>query len=101
MKNQNNWGFAPFLIACPDGTKLKISVSGRVRWALQELARAGKRGCTPIDTPGPRWSAYVHILRSLGVPIKTVREQHGGPFKGAHARYVLCATAIMKKGNSE
>jgi hypothetical protein len=66
-----------------------VTVRGREAWALRALQLAGERGCTPIDTPGPRWSAYVHDLRRLGFAIETVRERHGGPFPGEHARYVL------------
>lgn len=69
-----------------------IKVNGRIDWALQQLLRRGVNGCTPIDTPAPRWSAYVHELRKLGVDIVTVDEQHGGPFPGIHARYVLRST---------
>lgn len=64
-------------------------VVGRDAWALQNLLRAGERGCTPIDTPGPRWSHYVFKLRRAGFIIETVDENHGGPFAGTHARYVL------------
>ena len=57
------------------------------------VARIGQRrtaGCTPIDNPGPRWSAYVHALRhECGLDIGTVHEAHAGPFPGNHARYVL------------
>lgn len=63
--------------------------TGRVAWALAELVRAGERGCTPIDHPGPRWSAYVFKLRAAGLDIETRHEMHGGPFPGNHARYVL------------
>jgi hypothetical protein len=45
----------------PDGTLFMIH--GRDAWAFLELLNAGRAGCTPIDTPGPRWSAYVHALR--------------------------------------
>ncbi len=65
------------------------SVRGREAWALLSLIAAGERGCTSIDTPGPRWSGYVHDLRKLGIAIETVRESHGGAFPGEHARYVL------------
>ena len=71
----------------PDGA-VQIA-KGRDAWALLELEREGERGCTPITTPGPRWSAYVHRLRHLGVVIETVHEHHGGPFPGTHGRYVL------------
>lgn len=43
----------------------------------------------PIDNPAPRWSGYVHKLRKAGIVIETIRESHGGPFAGEHARYVL------------
>jgi Winged helix domain len=66
-----------------------VTVRGREAWALEKLNAAGERGCTPIETPGPRWSGYVHDVRKLGIVIETVRERHGGPFPGEHARYVL------------
>lgn len=66
-----------------------IVVTGRDAWALVKLAKAGAKGCTPICTPGPRWSAYVHNLRRMGFDIDTVTERHGPPFAGTHARYVL------------
>jgi hypothetical protein len=71
---------------------MTIAVSGRVLWALERLAEAGPRGCTPITEPAPRWAAYVHTLRGLGVPIETVHEEHEGDFPGTHARYILRAT---------
>ncbi len=66
-----------------------VTVCGREAWALTVLIAAGERGCTPIDTPGPRWSGYVHDLRRRGIVIETKHEPHGGPFAGTHARYVL------------
>lgn len=71
----------------PDGRI--IEMVGREAWALQNLIKAGDKGCTPIDHPGPRWSSYVHSLRGYGFVIETVHESHGGPFAGHHARYVL------------
>ena len=72
----------------PDGKVQKVQ--GRDAWALLQLVAAGKSGCTPITHPGPRWSAYVHALRhEQGLNIETVNENHGGPFAGTHARYVL------------
>lgn len=65
-----------------------LSFAGREAWALRELIRAGERGCTPIDNPAPRWSHYVWLLRDT-FEIATVLEDHGGPFAGQHARYVL------------
>lgn len=75
---------------------IMITVSGRVLWALERLGGAGPKGCTPITEPAPRWAAYVHTLRSLGVPIETVHEEHEGEFPGIHARYVLRATVTRE-----
>lgn len=71
----------------PDGQPFKVV--GRDAWALRNLVRAGKAGCTPIDHPGPRWSHYVFKLRGRGLVIETVDEKHAGLFPGSHARYVL------------
>lgn len=72
-----------------DDAGRRLAFTGRDAWALAELVRAGERGCTPIDHPGPRWSAYVFKLRNAGLDIQTRHETHGGPFPGNHARYVL------------
>ena len=82
----------------PNIARLKITVAGRALWALERLAGAGLRGCTPITEPGPRWAAYVHTLRGLGVPIETIHEEHEGEFPGTHARYVLRATMTPAGG---
>jgi hypothetical protein len=67
-----------------------FTVTGRDAWALLELVTAGPKGCTSIDNPGPRWSAYVHMLRhGYGLAIETRHEAHKGQFPGTHARYVL------------
>jgi hypothetical protein len=76
-------------LAFEDDAGRRWSFTGRDAWALAELVRAGERGCTPIDHPGPRWSAYVFKLRAAGLDIETRCETHGGPFPGNHARYVL------------
>lgn len=89
MADMKNWGQAPYNISNDDSETVTIHVSGRDQWALDCLMAAGAKGCTPIDTPGPRWSAYVFNLRALGVDIETVHEAHEGPFSGTHARYVL------------
>ena len=67
----------------------RLTFAGRDAWALAALIDAGERGCTPLDHVGPRWSGYVHNLRKAGVVVETIRERHGGPFAGQHARYVL------------
>jgi len=71
------------------GTMQVIDLAGREEWALSHLLAAGDHGCTPIDTPGPRWSDYVFKLRRRGIDIATITEPHGGPYAGNHARYVL------------
>ncbi|MBT3787137.1 MAG: hypothetical protein HOF94_02075 [Alphaproteobacteria bacterium] len=73
-----------------NGQQRTLNLRGRNAWALLELAHAGENGCTPIDHPGPRWSAYVHNLRHVyGLNIETIHEAHTGPFPGNHARYIL------------
>ncbi len=66
-----------------------IVLPGREAWAMDALIRAGEKGCTPIDHPGPRWSSYTHKLRNKGFVIETVTEMHSGAYAGKHARYVL------------
>ncbi len=83
-----NWGRAAFEIQLEKQSKV-IEVSGRDRWALERLILSGPKGCTPIDSPGPRWSAYVHNLRALGVVIEAIHERHGEPYSRNHARYLL------------
>ena len=98
MADKPNWGMALFTIQHGTNCARIIAVSGRDRWALEALIAAGQRGCTPLDTPGPRWSGYVHNLRNDGVPIETINERHGGPFAGTHARYVLRASVTRFEG---
>lgn len=79
----------------PDGGVHEVI--GRDAWALRNLIAAGKRGCTPIDHPGPRWSHYVWKLRGMGFVIETIHEDHGGPFAGTHARYVLHSVVTIRQ----
>lgn len=89
------WGPARFRITRTDGSAHEIVVKGRDRWALENLMTAGERGCTPIDHPGPRWSANVHALRhECQIEIDTITEPHDGPFSGHHARY--CARSKIE-----
>lgn len=90
----NRWDKAQFCIHNGSDEAEFITVSGRDRWALECLVAAGSKGCTPLDTPGPRWSGYVFNLRELGVIIETLTEPHSGPFSGTHARYVLHSKVI-------
>ena len=96
--NQNRWISAEFVVRNGGETPFQIIVTGRERWALECLMSAGRTGCTSIETPGPRWSAYVFGLRGMGIDIETINEAHAGPFAGTHARYVLhsCVTRAAK-----
>lgn len=78
-----------------------VTLRGRDAWALRELKAANDNGVTPIDNPGPRWSAYVHNLRRLGLVIETIRETHSGPFPGQHARYRLCSPVTVLADNED
>ncbi len=70
-------------------------VKGRELWALDQLRRAGARGCSTIDSPAPRWSGYIHNLRKAGIQIQTIYEAHGGEFPGTHARYILNSLVLF------
>lgn len=83
------WGDAPYTVVNSDDAVSHIVINGRDKWALDTLLEAGATGCTPIDNPAPRWSAYVFNLRRMGVQIDTIHEPHGGDFSGLHGRYVL------------
>ena len=84
----------PYRVTPSAGEPFRIIVAGRTRWALDRLREAGDRGCTPVTEPAPRWAAYVHNLRDLGVDVETITEPHGGEFSGHHARYVLRCGAV-------
>ena len=92
MAKSQTWSAMRFIITRPSGSVKSITVCGRDRGALEFLITAGENGCTPIDTPGPRWSGYVHNLRRMCVDIETINEPHDGPFSGTHARYILRST---------
>lgn len=83
----------------PDGRA--FTVKGRDAWALLELMNAGPQGCTPIDNPGPRWSAYVFNLKTEHrLTIETRHEPHRGAFPGTHARYeLLSAVEILHRSD--
>lgn len=73
----------------PETGIVTIELGGRLRWALEQLMKAGAKGVTPLENPALRWAAYVHRLRELGIDIETKTERHAKPFAGNHARYVL------------
>lgn len=87
--NKQAWPIRAFIIRRIGETDHILHLKGRTRWALEELIAAGPKGCTPINNPAPRWSAYIHKLRAEGVRVETITEAHHGPFAGHHARYVL------------
>lgn len=88
---RHNGGTA-YTVKTTGGDVFRVVVSGRVRWALDQLHTAGTAGCTPIDNPAPRWSAYIFDLRGMGIEIETIHEPHTGDFAGTHGRYVLRST---------
>ena len=97
---QPTWGQAIFIVQNGQDAPFIIQVCGRDRWALECLIKAGAKGCSPIDTPGPRWSGYVFNLRQIGVEIETINEKHEGPFPATHARYVL-RSVVTRSDNGE
>lgn len=86
---------ATYCVTNPGQPPFYLTLKGRNKWAIDQLIIAGAKGCTPIDQPAPRWSAYIHNLRTFGVKIITKTEQHGGLFSGNHGRYVLLAEVII------
>lgn len=78
-----------FTLHVGDGSQQILDLAGREEWALSHLLAAGDHGCTPITTPGPRWSDYVFKLRRRGILVDTITEPHAGPYPGTHARYRL------------
>lgn len=100
MTKVTAWGRLAFYVRNSTAPAKQITVYGRERWALECLIEAGEMGCTPIKKPGPRWSAYIFDLRSMGIDIETIREAHHGPFEGTHARYVLRSQVTREEGDA-
>lgn len=98
---KTDWQKANYRVENQSEQHFTITVSGRDRWALECLIRAGQQGCTPIDHPGPRWSGYKFNLKELGLEIETIHENHKGPFPGAHARYVLRSKVTRLEGGAQ
>lgn len=97
MAKRSKYPPADFSVLTGDKTE-DITVNGRDRWALEALIAAGPRGCTPVEKPAPRWSAYIFNLRGQGVDVETITETHGGTFPGSHGRYVL-RSVVMPQAN--
>ena len=66
-----------------------LSTKGRESWCLAQLVTTGPKGFTTVERPAPRISHYVFQLRKRGLPVQTIEEAHGGPYRGTHARYCL------------
>lgn len=90
-----------YIVTESDGDTRNMELVGRYAWAMNQLINAGSKGCTPIDNPAPRWSAYIHLLRKdYLIDIETIDEAHGGLFAGTHARYVL-RSVVQEASESE
>lgn len=70
-----------------DGSRRTFT--GRQAWMLRRLIDAGSTGITLLETPGPRCSHYIYMLRKAGLSISTTSEPHAGAFPGMHGRYRL------------
>ena len=67
-----------------------VQTKGRESWCLAHLIATGPKGFTTLERPAPRISHYVFQLRHHhGLPVETLDEAHGGPYRGTHARYRL------------
>ncbi len=73
-----------------------FELEGRMGWTMAQLANAGTQGVATVENPAPRWSAYVHSLRKLGIQIETEMEPHEGSYPGQHARYRLACDVHIK-----
>lgn len=72
-----------------------LATVGREAWCLAQLIANGPQGVTPLERPAPRWSDYVFRLRKRGLPVQTIEEPHGGPYRGHHARYRLDVPVVV------
>lgn len=64
-RSQDGWGRAEYTFENGEPAPFSITICGRDRWALECLLKAGGNGCTPIDTPGPRWFGYFRTRQAL------------------------------------
>jgi hypothetical protein len=86
------------LIVRIGGAGVIKTFEGRFAWTLLSLIEAGERGITTLKNPAPRLSHYIFVLRREGVAIETVKEYHGGPYRGCHGRYVLrCTVQVLER----
>lgn len=84
------WAKAPYIITDTTGDTRTVHLCGRVRWAIEELRKAGRAGRTGREALGPRWAAYMHDAKKThGIPICDTWESHGGEHPGKHKRWWL------------
>ena len=84
------WAKAPYEITTPEGETRIVTIGGRVRWAIEELRKAGAIGRTGREALGPRWAAYMHEAKhSFNIPIRDAWEPHEGEHPGRHKRWFL------------
>ncbi|MBY5973067.1 hypothetical protein KUV28_11965 [Ferrimonas balearica] len=87
---QRRWARAPYEFTDEQGQVQTVILHGRVRWAIEELRKAGSAGRTGREALGPRWAAYVHTAKNVhGIPIYDTWESHEGEHPGRHKRWWL------------
>lgn len=86
-------GLTSFELTTPDGETRRFSTCGRFAMTLRALIAAGPAGVTSLSLAQSwaiRTSHYIYRLRrDHGLLIETQMEEHGGPYSGNHARYIL------------
>ncbi|SFJ75302.1 winged helix domain-containing protein [Celeribacter neptunius] len=84
---QKKWGPHPYQITDKTGDRRTVILNGRVRWAIEELRKAGRTGREAL---GPRWAAYIFdAIHVHGIPIRDEWEKHEGEHPGRHKRWWL------------
>ena len=96
------WGPAPYQFTDHTGETRVVTIKGRVRWAVEELRKAGAEGRTGREALGPRWAAYIHTAKHVhGIPIRSEWEKHEGEHPGKHKRWFLaCDIRPVVKGGA-
>ncbi|KHQ53186.1 MULTISPECIES: winged helix domain-containing protein [Mameliella] len=87
---QKKWAKAPYIVTLPNGETQTVIIGGRVRWAIEELWKAGPAGRTGREALGPRCAAYIWQAKHVhGIPIADAWESHEGEHPGRHKRWWL------------
>ncbi|THD76010.1 hypothetical protein E7681_06075 [Thalassobius vesicularis] len=88
--SSKKWGPIPYEITDANGDTRTEILNGRVRWAVEELRKAGPEGRTGREALGPRWAAYIYTAKHVhGIPIRDEWETHKGEHPGKHKRWWL------------